>query len=111
MTPVALNPLAPMQASETLDEKFQRFASTRHQAVAHHSSSSIRYGHLAYQAIIKLGPAVVPLLLRDLEKTGRHWFVALATLTLADPVPADQSGNIAKMKEAWLQWGHEQGYL
>ena len=95
MTPVALNPLGPIQASETLEEKFQRFASTWHQAVAHHSSSRIRYGHPAYQAIIKLGSAVVPLLLRDLEKTERHWFVALSTLTHADPVPSDQSGNIA----------------
>lgn len=98
------------QPPETAEEHFRRLAGLWHAAVAHHSSSRVRYGHSAYQEIIGMGEAVVPLLLQDLEATGRHWFDALKTITGADPVPAEDAGKIAKMKEAWLRWGRENGY-
>jgi hypothetical protein len=66
--------------------------------------------HPAYQEIIQLGPEVVPLLLRDLDETERHWFVALRALTGANPIPASAAGNIPKMIEAWRTWGKENGY-
>ena len=95
---------------ESIAEKFHRLAATWHQAVAHHSSSRIRYSHPAYQEIIRLGPPVVPLLLQDLETQRRHWFVALEEITGADPVPASDRGVIDRMAEAWLRWGKENGY-
>ena len=85
-------------------------AAAWHKAVAHHSSSRIRDNHPAYQEIIGLGQAVVPLLLRDLEINRRHWFTALAVITGADPIPEEDAGNIPRMAEAWLRWGRENGY-
>src|SRR4051794_20103887 len=76
------------RAADSVEEQFQRLAAGWGKGGAHHSSSRIRYEPLAYQAIIRLGPPVVPLLLRDLEATGRHWFAALKAITGADPVPA-----------------------
>lgn len=90
---------------EPLEQKFQRLADTWDEAVAHQSSSSKREGHPCYQEIIALGPAVVPLLLRDLERTGRHWFAALATITRANPVPAEDAGKTSKVVQDWLVWG------
>jgi len=43
------------KSSETLEEKFQRLASTWQKAVAHLSSSSKRETHPAYKEIISLG--------------------------------------------------------
>ena len=101
----------PMAAtSETLEQKFHRLAETWQKAVAHHSSSSIRENHPAYRAIIDLGPDVVPILLRDLEGTHRHWFGALEKITRADPIPDSAAGNIPNMVEAWLSWAKEHGY-
>ncbi len=97
-------------ATETVAERFRRLAATWQEAVAHHSSSRMRYNHPAYHEIISLGSAVVPLLLQDLEATGRHWFIALQTITGADPIPDADAGKIAKMKEAWLRWGRENGF-
>jgi hypothetical protein len=57
-----------------------------------------------------LGPPVVPLLLRDLERTNRHWFTALATITNGNPIAPEDAGNIRKMAQAWLDWGKQQGY-
>lgn len=97
-------------AAETLDERFHRLADAWQKAVAHLSSSSKRDNHPAYREIIALGPSVVPLLLRDLEQTSRHWFTALAEITKAQPVSSEDAGNIQRMVQAWLNWGKTQGY-
>ncbi len=110
MTPVTIPETPPSPPAESVEAKFRRLAETWQKAVAHHSSSSIRNNHPAYQEIIALGPAVVPFLLRDLEANGNHWFWALNVITGASPVPAEDRGNIAKVTEAWLRWGRENGY-
>jgi hypothetical protein len=58
----------------------------------------------AYRQIIGLGPAVLPLLLRDLRETGRFWFPALNAITGENPVPDDAAGDVDKMTEAWMGW-------
>jgi|SRR4051812_46642484 len=64
-----------------------------------------------YQKIIGLGMTVVPLILRELERELDHWFWALAAITREDPVPPEFKGNLPKMRNAWLNWGRQQGYL
>jgi hypothetical protein len=110
MAPVPVTDPHPTKLPETLEARFQRLAAAWHQAVAHHSSSRVRYGHPAYREIIDLGTAVVPFLLRDLEDTGRHWYEALHAITGAQPVSEADAGKIGRMKEAWLHWGREHGY-
>lgn len=67
--------------------------------------------HPAYQQIIGMGPAVLPAILRDLERETNHWFWALKSITGVDPVPEKSRGRITEMRDAWLQWGREHGYL
>src|SRR5256885_3075466 len=52
------------------------------------SSMKAASEHPAYQEIIQLGPDVIPVLLRDLDQTKRHWFIALRVLTGANPITA-----------------------
>jgi hypothetical protein len=66
--------------------------------------------HPAYRQIIRMGPDVVPWLLRELEQEPDHWFRALHALTGADPVPLESRGKVQEMAQAWLRWGHAQGY-
>ena len=61
--------------------------------------------HPAYQQIIGLGPAAVPLLLEELRREPDHWFWALAAITGEDPVPPGSRGRLVEMAEAWLNWG------
>ncbi len=63
----------------------------------------------AYQAIIAVGSAAVPLILGELRREPDHWFVALKRITGADPVPEDARGDIDRMAQAWLDWGHTHG--
>ena len=67
--------------------------------------------HPAYQRIIQMGQDAIPLILQELEKRPDHWFPALRAITEANPVPEHAQGNLAKMTDAWLTWGHENGYF
>ena len=66
--------------------------------------------HPAYQQIIGMGPAAIPWLLAELEREPDHWFWALKSITMVDPVSADERGDIHKMAQAWLKWGKDRGY-
>jgi hypothetical protein len=107
---MATGSIKPRLPSETMEERFRRLTETWERATSHLSSMKAASEHPAYQEIISLGVDVVPLLLRDLKDTQRHWFIALHQITGANPIPDSAAGNIPKMVEAWLQWGKEHGY-
>ena len=94
-----------------LAERFAALATEWKKATALESSTTAMTAHPAYQAIIALGPAVVPLLLRDLEREPIHWFEALRAVTGEDPVPRDCWGHIPAMASAWLDWGRQRGLI
>jgi hypothetical protein len=75
------------------------------------SSTTDRALNSAYQDIIGMGKPVLPLLFRELDQHGGHWFWALRHITRENPVPQQDAGNIQKMREAWLRWGREHNYL
>ena len=98
------------QQTESVEQKFQRLATTWRAETGHLSSITTMVNHPAYQAIISIGPAVVPSLLRDLQKEPEHWFAALRAITGAQPVQPEDRGQIDKMADAWLRWAKEHGY-
>lgn len=65
----------------------------------------------AYQQIIGMGHAVLPYILRELQQRLDHWFWALAMITRASPVPADEAGNLRLMRDRWLEWGRQHGLI
>jgi hypothetical protein len=93
-----------------LQGRFQELVALWKRERGPHSSSARLAQHPAYQQIIALGPEVVPLLLRELEREPDHWFRALYALTGANPVPPASQGHIREMADAWLRWGRDQGY-
>jgi hypothetical protein len=107
-SPVQLTPA--VASTETIEERFRRLAEVWQRETGFLSSMSEASSHPAYQEIIQLGPEVIPLLLRDMERNHSHWFAALRSLTGANPVPATVGGNIPKIVEAWLQWAKDNGY-
>jgi hypothetical protein len=95
----------------TLVEQFESLARQWKAETALLSSTTAMTSHPAYRAIIALGPGVVPLLLRDLEREPAHWFEALRAITGEDLVPAEQWGNIPVMATTWLAWGRNHGLI
>ena len=93
----------------SLARRFRELAD-RWKAETRFTSSVVEMSvHPAYQEIIGMGPAALPLLLRELEREPGHWFWALKAITGADPVGPRQRGCLPEMAEAWRSWAREQG--
>jgi hypothetical protein len=97
-------------ALETAEDRFRRLEAKWMAEVGHLSSYTVIVSHPAFREIISMGDIVVPLLLRDLEQQPGLWVWALPEITGANPVAPGDGGNIARMSEAWVRWGHENGY-
>jgi len=109
---MATMPVRPTPATpaEPVAERFRRLAAAWRRDTEYLSSMEAAASHPAYQEIIRLGPEVVPLLLRDMAENHTHWFAALKVITGVWPAPASAAGNIPKMAEAWLGWAKDNGY-
>lgn len=95
--------------TEELEATFNELAERWERETGFISNGSM-FEHPAYKQIIAMGEPAVPLILRRMEQTGCHWFVALRLITGAEPVPRELWGKIMEIEKIWLQWGREQGY-
>jgi len=102
-------PTPPARQSD--GDSFQALAREWKATRGHTSSAARMAKNPAYQKIIGLGEAAVPLILAELRKEPDHWFLALHALTGADPVPPESRGKVADMAAAWLAWGKERRYI
>jgi hypothetical protein len=93
----------------TLEQKFHRLAEEWRKETRLLSSITKMSIHPAYQKIIAIGPAAIPLILRDLQRTRDHWLWALYVLSEEDPAPADADFDNAV--DAWLKWGRDRGFI
>ena len=64
-----------------------------------------------YERIKKLGFAVVPLILKELEHEPDEWFSALEYLTEENPVADQDRGRLQAVTKAWLAWGRDRGLI
>jgi hypothetical protein len=71
--------------------------------------------HPAYQSIILMGviigEEVTSLILRELRDSGGVWYPALVTLTGENPIDESIRGKVQLMRQCWVDWGIEHGYL
>lgn len=110
MSSLPVEQLPPAAPEETVEEKFRRLAAVWLAETAFVSSTTDMVAHPAFQEIVGMGTAVIPFLLRELEKRSGHWHRALRRITGVDPVAPADRGDIGKAAEVWLRWGKEQGY-
>ena len=106
-------PHRPTQAGSEEDarERFARLAADWKDQ-SRYLSNSVQMALLRpYQRIIGMGPAVVPLILEELEREPDQWFWALEAITEQYPVPPDAAGVVRSMAEAWIAWGRAEGYM
>jgi len=97
--------------TKKLELQFQTLAEKWRDETLAESSMSAAAMNENYQRIIGMGPAVIPLILRDLRATQDHWFWALKMISGEDPVPSESRGHIADMTERWVRWGEQRGLL
>ena len=96
--------------SESPEKKFRRLRDEWLADIQYSSSGTEIVSHHAYQSIIDMDSAALPLIIRELREQLGHWFWALFKITGENPVPSEYLGNLEKMREAWLQWADEQSF-
>lgn len=94
----------------SIEERFYELAERWKQERGPHSFSRQLSAHPAYQQIIGLGEAAVPLILRELEVRPDHWFWALSAITGEDAVREENRGKLRLMAADWIRWGRSRGF-
>lgn len=92
------------ESADELEQTYQALAAKWREETGHISSITKLVMHPCYQRIIGLGPAVLPILLRELQREPDYWFWALEAITGENPVDDKDMGNVPRMAEAWLNW-------
>lgn len=100
-----------LNVSEEDFQKFQNLAERWKGETFITSAYSEIVSNLSYLEIIKMGKKVLPYIFQDLKSESAFWFSALQDMTGCDPVKPSHSGIIKLMKEDWLKWGEEHGYM
>jgi len=95
----------------TVTERFRLLAEQWHNETGMLSYPAQIVSHPAYLEIIAIRPKMITPILNDLRDVGGYWYPALRALTGENPVPKEARGRPQLMKEAWVQWGREHGYL
>lgn len=78
---------------------------------AHLSSVQQIVSHPAYQQMIGLGPAAIPLLLQALQQRPDFLFAALFAIAEVNPVLPEHDGDVYSMAADWVRWGREEGFI
>jgi hypothetical protein len=96
-------------ATADLPSQFARLAA-EWKAQSRYLSNTAQMAMLRpYQRIIGLGPAVVPLILAELDREPDQWFWALEAIIGENPVPQAAEGKVREMARAWVEWGKAHG--
>jgi hypothetical protein len=98
-SPVAEN----VRAHADLEQIFVGFVKQWQHETGGLSSTTRRYIHPSYQAILRLGPDAIPLILKELNERPDWWFEALTTLAKVNPVKPKSTFEEAVI--AWTDWG------
>lgn len=93
-----------------LESRFHALARQWKEETPFLSSVTEMATHPAYQQVIGMGEAVLPLIFAELRREPDHWFWALQAITGENPVPPADRGNLRRMADAWLTWATEHGY-
>ena len=96
---------------KTLEPKFVALANQWRAETSMLSSIAKKVKHPAYQKIITMGDAAVPLILRELRDRPSHWFRALKAITGTSPIDEQETANVEQATAAWLKWGKQRGLI
>jgi hypothetical protein len=99
-----------VNAESSVEQRFRRLEAAWEADTLYLSDVQKIIDHPAFQEIIAMGEAVIPFMMRDLEKAPRQWVWALTRITGENPVPTADAGDSYKAAQAWLSWGREHGY-
>ena len=101
------------EVSPEIEPQFYSLTQQWRKETAHLSISNERAMHFAYQQIIGMGEAALPLIFRELRETTSDWFWALRAIARdkAPKIQPEDRGRVRLITEIWLKWGKDHGYV
>lgn len=97
-------------STETPRERFQRLKGEWLRSIGPTDKLSDMYMLPAYQRILRLDRAAIPLLIQELRTAPNWWFWALEMITEQNPVSQEHLGNLRLMTKDWLDWADARGF-
>ena len=92
------------------EASFAKLSESWRKETAMLSSLTKKVIHPAYQRIIGMGPAAIPLILKEMKLRPGHWFWALDAITQGEN-PASECETLSDATKAWIAWGEAKGIL
>src|SRR6266571_4177911 len=90
----------PKPATDELEIIFSGLAKIWRDSTGGFSTTARRFTHPTYKVILRLGPEVVPFILRELQQRPDWWFDALEFLTKENPT--EPTDSFADAVAAWI---------
>lgn len=91
-----------LRSAQDVEKNFFTYATEWREASASSSVAATTFMHPAYQRIIGLGPAALPLIIEELRREVDHWFWALAAIVGRDVAP--EAASLKQAAQAWIEW-------
>ena len=88
---------------------FKGLAAQWQQATQHLSVLAKRYQYPSYITMLNMGPAIVPFILKELQRAPDRWLDALERLTGANP--AKDAVTFEDAVNHWIKWGKTNKYI
>ena len=98
-------------SDDQLEADFNVLVSEWHIATRYCSTIEQICSHQAYLKTIAKGKLVLPLIFKSLAQEIDHWFWALHEITGESPIREVSKGNLINMREDWMAWGRNHGYI
>lgn len=103
-------PLTYPELPSATGARFSDLAAQWHRETDHLSTMTDIILHPAFLQIIGMGEIALPFILKELEETrSGHWFTALESIA-GERIATDEMSYDEAVR-AWLQWGHQRGYV
>lgn len=98
--------------TEQAEAQFRQLVRQWHEETGGLSSPRKIIGSPAYQQVIAMGEAAVPLILKEFQVgRGMFWDHALWQITGENPTDESMRGKPELIDAAWLKWGREHKYI
>ncbi|MDO8509180.1 MAG: hypothetical protein Q7S27_05865 [Nanoarchaeota archaeon] len=97
---------------DNLKKKFEKLALKWYEDTCIHSNPEIINSHPNCEKLIKMGEPIIPFILEDIKNSKYgDWGYILKTISREDPVPRHHYGFYNSMRDDWLAWGKNKGYI
>lgn len=95
----------------SLSQQFEVLVEIWRNETGMYSMDTRKVSHPAYLRIISMSHQAIPLILNELRERGGHWYQALEAILGYNPIRIAGTVSIRELKEKWLDWGRQQGYI